>query len=308
MSWRLTLTENTVWVQLEKDGKVVDEGFVSSGQNYVYETKLGEAEDVPIIIAHFGTVFSGTESSAVFIDGLFQVSDNYVELKNGDTFGAMEVKSISSSGITMENEDDIGLDEGETIDLMGKIKLQVADNSVLRFAPILDTSEAGTYELRGTVYNEGDPLPTWDPLKFEGFYYNLDEGIGTEKLEVEDLKGNDIPSDKLVYKSEPKPVQFEHNNWGNFTVVGFMADKYFAGYEDKAVDGKVDGVSLLSDNILSKVLMDTDDKKSMYSGSALALENGYSLSIKEVDVNGNSVWVQLEKDGKVVDDNFCFFE
>jgi S-layer protein (TIGR01567 family) len=295
---------NTVWVQLEKDGNVVDEGFVSSGQNYVYKTKLGEAEDVPIIIAHFGTVFSGTETSAVFIDGLFQVSDNYVELKNGDTFGAMEVKSISSSGITMENEDDIGLDEGETIDLMGKIKLQVADNSVLRFAPILDTSEAGTYELRGTVYNEGDPLPTWDPLKFEGFYYNLDEGIGTEKLEVEDLKGNDIPSDKLVYKSEPKPVQFEHNNWGNFTVVGFMADKYFAGYEDKAVDGEIDGVSLLSDNILSKVLMDTDDKKSMYSGSALALENGYSLSIKEVDVNGNSVWVQLEKDGEVVDDAF----
>ena len=78
-----------------------------------------------------------------------------MELKNGDTFGAMEVKSISSSEITMENEDDIGLDEGETIDLMGKIKLQVADNSVLRFAPILDTSEAGTYELRGTVYDEG---------------------------------------------------------------------------------------------------------------------------------------------------------
>ena len=85
-----------------------------------------------------------------------------------------------------------------------------------------------------------------------------------------------------------------------------MADKYFAGYQDGAVDGEVDDVSLLSDNILSKVLIDTDDKKSMYSGSALALENGYSLSIKEVDVNGNSVWVQLEKDGKVVDDGFCF--
>jgi S-layer protein (TIGR01567 family) len=295
---------NTVWVQLQKDGNVVDEGFISSGQNYVYKTKLGEAEDVPIIIAHFGTVFSGTETSAVFIDGLFQVSDNYVELKNGDTFGAMEVKSISSNGITMENEDNIGLDEGETIDLMGKIKLQVADNSVLRFAPILDTSEAGTYEFRGTVYKDGDPLPTWDPLKFEGFYYNIDEGIGTEKLEVEELNGREIPSDKLVYKSEPKPVKFEHNNWGNFTVVGFMADKYFAGYEDKSVDGEVDDVSLLSNNILSKVLIDTDDKKSMYSGSALALENGYSLSIKEVDIKGNSVWVQLEKDGKVVDDAF----
>ena len=219
----------------------------------------------------------------------------------------MEVKSISSSEIKMENSDNIGLDKGETIDLMGKIKIQVADDSTLRFAPIVDTSEAGTYELRGTVYDKsvnGNSLPTWTPFNFEGFYYNIDEGIGTEELKVEQLDGSDIPSDKLVYQSSPQAVKFEHSNWGNFTVVGFMADKYFAGYPDGAVNGAVDRVSLLSNNILSKVLTDSDDKESMSSGSALALENGYSLSIKEVDVNGNSVWVQLEKDGKVVDDGF----
>ena len=81
-----------------------------------------------------------------------------------------------------------------------------------------------------------------------------------------------IPSDKLVYQSTPQAVKFEHSNWGNFTVVGFMADKYFAGYPDGAVDGEVDRVSLLSNNILSKVLTDSDDKESMSSGSALALE------------------------------------
>ena len=298
---------NSVWIQLEKDGKVVDDGFISSGGDYVYKTDLGKATDVPLIIVHFGTVFSGSETSAVFVQGLFQISGNYVEVKNGDTFGEMEVKSISSSEIKMENTDNIGLDKGETIDLMGKIKLQVADDSTLRFAPILDTSEAGTYELRGTVYDKsvnGNSLPTWTPFNFEGFYYNIDEGIGTEELKVEQLDGRDIPSDKLVYQSSPQAVKFEHSNWGNFTVVGFMADKYFAGYPDGAVNGAVDRVSLLSNNILSKVLTDSDDKESMSSGSALALENGYSLSIKEVDVNGNSVWVQLEKDGKVVDDGF----
>ena len=298
---------NTVWVQLEKDGNVVDEGFIASGQDYVYKTTLGEAEDVPVIIAHFGTVFSGTETSAAFVEGIFQISDNYVELQNGDTFGAMEVKSMSSSEIRMENEDDIGLDEGETIDLMGKIKLQVADDSDLRFAPVLDTSESGTYELRGTVYDkdkDGTSIRPWTPFNFEGFYYNIDEGIGTEKLTVEELNGRDIPADKLVYQSQPDDVEFEHNKWGNFTVVGFMADKYFAGYRDGAVNGEIDGVSLLSENILSKVLTDTDDKESMYSGSALVLEDGYSLNIMEVDVNGNTVWVQLEKDGEVVDDAF----
>ena len=77
-----------------------------------------------------------------------------MEVKNGDTFGEMEVKSISSSEIKMENSDNVGLDKGETVDLMGKIKIQVADDSTLRFAPIVDTSEAGTYELRGTVYDK----------------------------------------------------------------------------------------------------------------------------------------------------------
>jgi S-layer protein (TIGR01567 family) len=298
---------NSVWIQLEKDGTVVDDGFVSAGQDYVYKTSLGKATDVPVIIVRFGSIFSGTETSAVFVQGLFQISSNYVEVKNGDTFGQMEVKSISSDEIKMENSDNIGLDKGEKIDLMGKIKFQVADASILRFAPILDTSEAGTYELRGTVYDQninGNSLPTWTPFNFEGFYYNIDEGIGTEELKVEQLDGRNIPSDKLVYQSSPQAVNFKHSKWGNFTVVGFMADKYFAGYPEGAVNGAVDRVSLLSNSILSKVLTDSDDKESMSSGSALALEEGYSLSVKEVDVNGNSVWVQLEKDGKVVDDGF----
>ncbi|MDD3246698.1 MAG: S-layer protein domain-containing protein [Methanosarcina sp.] len=298
---------NTVWVQLEKDGDVVDDDFITSGQDYTYETELGEAEDVPIIIAHFGTVFAGAETSAVFIQGLFQVSDNYVELSNGDSYGEMEVTSLSSSEIKMKNEDDISLDKGDTIDLMGKIQIQVADDNTLRFAPVLDTTEEGTYELRGTVYDEdddGDSLPTWTPFNFEGFYYNIDEGIGTEQLKIEELNDREIPSGKLVYQSSPQPVEFEHDEWGNFTVVGFMAEKYFAGYPDDTADGKINDVSVLSDNVLAKVLTDSDDKESMYSGSALVLEEGYSLNILEVDVNGETVWVQLEKDGDVVDDDF----
>jgi S-layer protein (TIGR01567 family) len=298
---------NSVWIQLEKDGNIVDDGFVSSGQDYVFKTDIDKSTDVPLIAIRFGTVFSGTETSAVFVQGIFQISENYVEVENGETFGEMEVKSISSDEIKMENSDNIGLDEGETVDLMGKIKIQVADDNTLRFAPIVDTSEAGTYELRGTVYDEdinGDSFLTWTPFNFEGFYYSIDEGIGTEELKVEEMDGRTIPSDKLVYKSSPQTVNFEYGNWGNFTVVGFMVDKYFAGYPEGAINGEVDRVSLLSNNILSKVLIDSDDRESMSSGSALALEEGYSLSIKEVDVNGNSVWIQLEKDGNIVDDGF----
>jgi len=295
-----------VWVQLEKDGDVVDTNFIASNQDYVYKTEIGDAEDVPIIIIHFGTVFQSTEISAVYIQGIFQVSDTYLELENGDSYGEMEVTSLSSDQIKMKNDDDISLDKGDTIDLMGKIQIQVADDNTLRFGPVLDTSEEGTYELRGTVYDEDEDnsLPTWTPYNFEGFYYNIDEGIGTEELAIEELNGREIPDGKLVYKSTPQEVEFEHDEWGNFTVVGFMAEKYFAGYPDDTADGQIDDVSLLSDNVLSKVLTDSDDKESMNSGSALVLEEGYSLNIQDVDVNGDIVWVQLEKDGDVVDEDF----
>jgi S-layer protein (TIGR01567 family) len=128
---------NSVWIQLEKDGNIVDDGFVSSNQDYVYKTDVGKATDVPIIIVHFGTVFSGTETSAVFMQGIFQISDKYDEIKNGDTFGDMEVTSVSESGITMKNTDDIGLDKGGTTEFMSNLSFKTADDSTLRFYPFV---------------------------------------------------------------------------------------------------------------------------------------------------------------------------
>ena len=104
---------------------------------------IGKATNVPLIIVHFGTVFSGTETSAVFVQGIFQLSDDYTEIKNGDTFGKMEVSSVSESGITMENSDDIGLDQGETTDIMGNVSFKTADDSTLRFYPFVKVETGG---------------------------------------------------------------------------------------------------------------------------------------------------------------------
>jgi S-layer protein (TIGR01567 family) len=289
-----------VWVQLEKDGKEVDDAFLSSNKDYVYETDLGGVENVPIIAVHFSEVFSGTESSAVFVQGIFQISDKYVEIENGDKFGAMEISSVSSSGIKMRNSDSISLDKGDTIDIMGKLGFVVADADDLRFAPIVETSEPGKYELRGTVHDEKFNTTTWTPFNFEGFYYNIDDNVSTESLSIVKLSGRTIDEDNLVYSTKPALVQFKQEGWGSYQVLGFMAEKYFAGYPANTF-GNSKSVSVLSDNVLSKVLIDDDDKKSMYTGSSLALENGYSLKAAEVDVNGEKILFELYKDGKKLD-------
>lgn len=291
---------NSVWVQLEKDGKIIDDAFLSSDRDYVYTTDLGDTEDVPIIAVHFAQIFSGTETNAVFVNGIFQISDQYVQIKNGDEFGEMEVSSTSSSGIKMRNSDSISLNKGDTIDIMGKLSFVVADADELRFAPIVETSEPGTYELRGTVHDDRFDTTVWTPFNFEGFYYNIDENVSTESLVIEGLDGSTIDGEALVYSTKPASVEFEHEGWGSYEVVGFMAEKYFAGYPENTL-GNSKSVSVLSDSVLSKVLIDEDDKKSLFTGSSLALENGYSLKAAEVDVNGKNVLVELYKNGKLLD-------
>ncbi len=290
---------NNVYVTLSKDGSQVDETIVQDNGTYVYETELGDTgDDIPIIAAHFGNIFQGNEASAVFIDAIFQISDEYISIDSGDSYGVMELKTVSDEKITMENDDSISLNKGKVASIMGKLKFIVADDSTLRFAPFVDMSEAGTYELRGTV--SVDEAFEWTPLNFEGFYYNIDEGIGTEKLEITDLSDRTIDDGDLVYTSTPENVSFQYDDWGGFEVIGFMAEKYFAGYPDNDF---TDSLSLVSQGQLSKVLIDESDKKSLVSGSSLVMEEGYALSIIEVDVNGDTVYVSLKKDGDEVDDD-----
>lgn len=292
---------DTVWVQLEKDGDVIDDGFLSSNRNYVYETDLGEVDDLPLISIHLDQIFRGTETNAVFVDGIFQVSDEYVQIENGDSFGEMEVSSTSVSGITMENEDSITLSRGDTVDIMGDLSFLVADSDELRFAPIVETSEPGSYELRGTVHDEEFNTTVWTPFNFEGFYYSIDENVSTESLTItEEISGRTIDDETLVYSTSPALVDFEHEDWGRYEVLGFMAEKYFAGYPENTLDNS-GRVSVLSDDILAKVLVDDDNERSMFTGSSIALEDGYSLTASEVDVNGERVLFELYKDGEMLD-------
>jgi S-layer protein (TIGR01567 family) len=54
---------------------------------------------------------------------------------------------------------------------------------------------------------------------------------------------------------------------------------------------------------IAKILLETDDnvKKQMFSGEEWELAGGWSLVVQQVDVEGNKVWVQLNKGGEEID-------
>ncbi|WP_321420474.1 S-layer protein domain-containing protein [uncultured Methanomethylovorans sp.] len=284
-----------VLIDLSKNGEHIDTDFVGSNSDYTYKRDLGLNDEVAIIAVHLDDIFKGTETNAVFIDGVFQISDELSSINSSDTYGKMEITSISPEKITMKNQEKIMLTKGDTVDIMGKLKLIVANNNTLRFAPMIEMSKPGNYVLRGSVAEEEFK---WTPMNFEGFYYNIDEGIGTESLTVEKIDDRTIEKNKLEYKSKPEEVRFEHGEWGEFEVIGFLADKYFAGYPDNKFS---DGISLVSNGELAKVLIDNEEKKRVYSGSSLLLEEGYELEVNEVNTDGSSVFLSLYKNGSMVD-------
>ena len=94
-------------------------------------------------------------------------------------------------------------------------------------------------------------------------------------------------------------MKFEFEDWGKYDVIGFMADKYFAGYNNATEF--TDEASVINEGELRKILIDSDDSQTIASGSVFSLEEGYELRIKQVDLNGNKVYLALAKDGKEVD-------
>ena len=298
---QIDINGNKVFLSLAKDGEEVDSKVVSpepsdpKSSTYKYEVDV-TGEKTPIVLAHISNVFASTESDLVTVDGLFQISDSYNSVESGDKYGKMKITDLND-GVTMENEDSFSLRRDSTINIFGNVGFQVADSDALRFAPIVQRT--GIYDVRGTVIDPSTTKEfTWTPYNFEGFYYDIDNDVGTESLKAI-ISGNRIDEKGLIYTTSPQPVKFKFTDWGKYDVIGFMADKYFAGYDNQTAF--TDEASVINEGQLRKVLLDSDDSQTIASGSVLPLQEGYELRIKQVDLNGNKVYLALAKDGKEVD-------
>jgi len=293
---------NKVYLALAKNGEEIDSKVVSpdnlKSSTYTYKVDIG-GEDVPILMAHVSSVFAGPESNLVTVNGLYQVSDNYTSVEPDDKYEKMEVTTVGDTSIEMENEDSFNLKRGGTQKIFGNVSFEVADANDLRFAPVI-LDRTGTYEVRGTLINPNKIEDfTWSPYNFEGFYYNIDDDIGTENLTAKITDSTKIQEGNLIYETAPQPVKFSFEDFGMYDVIGFLADKYFAGYNK---DTKfTDEASAIGEGQLRKVLMDSEDERTISTGSVLPLEEGYELRIKQVDINGNKVYLALAKNGEEVD-------
>ena len=307
-----------VWLELTKDGEYVDDVVIDSNdasvanRTYNYKKDIGGEEKVTIIKVHIKEVFQGQVDSLAVIEGVWQISDTITEVKDDDEFGKLKV-TRTDNPITLQNKDDITLTKDSTVKVSDLISFKVAKSNTLRFYPMKEISEPGTYEVRGTIvdapgagyYNwtaDGTNVPgIADPAtgqSFAAFYYDLKDDTKSEMISITSINNATqdriINDNMLVYYAAMQPASFDYSGWtGNYQKTGFLSEEYVP------ITPK-DGTPVA--NKLSKLLMDTDAKTTVRAGQSLDLKDGYALIPQQIDVDGQKVWLELSKDGEYVDD------
>jgi S-layer protein (TIGR01567 family) len=194
---------------------------------------------------------------------------------------------------------------------------------MLLLATAMVVGAVPSVEVRGAVagdFRDGstslkDNSFTWNSQNFAGFYYDIKKDLGKEELKAVLSDGKKLTGDKvndapygLTYTTTAQNKTFERDLWGSYNVIGFQAENYFAGYIENTGDvaknlfftESTDKNSLSSEQ-LEKVLMDSKDETTATSGTPLKLGEGYELAIKSIDIDGNKVYLELSKNGAVVD-------
>lgn len=165
-------------------------------------------------------------------------------------------------------------------------------------------------ELTGSFYHTvtNGAVYTWTKDNLQGLFYDMDNDIGNEEITF-NIKGSILDEPKgALYSTKAQSKKFKFEKWGTFKTIGFIGKEYFAGYSPESVNGAEpflyemsDNSDLLADEQLSEVLIDDDTESTFTNDKPLKLKDGYELAIKSVDINGDKVYLELRKDGQIVD-------
>ncbi|MFU8767958.1 MAG: S-layer protein domain-containing protein, partial [Candidatus Methanoperedens sp.] len=220
-------TDRQIIIQLLKDGGEVDLDVVSEDDIYVYRKRVGTVNDLPVIAVHIRSIFFGAESSAVFTEGIFQLSESYITVNSGDRFGIMEVSEVSDTRIQMRNPSVFTLSQGSDLDVMGDIKFKVADDansSVVRFYPYImfDSGLAAANQLaidapsnpieRDTItitVTAGGTAVDGAEVSFSNTVIGETDSAGRINYTLTSSGSHNITATKLGYQSATKSIMVE---------------------------------------------------------------------------------------------------
>ena len=189
----------------------------------------------------------------------------------------------------------------------GKVDLAVSNPEQSSIEEIsYPTATDRSTEIRGQMAT-GDF--EWPAQNFAGFYYDPDKDVGAEVLTAALRDGRLSGSQPfgLYYQTAAQRQDYSFQDWGSYQIMGFLGDKHFAGYvegldsENGYLFDHSGDKSALAKGQLLKILTDDDTETTITTNTPLQLKDGYELSIKSIDIDGNVVDLELIRDGTEVD-------
>ncbi len=286
-----------VWLELTKDGEYVADKIVTPGITWNFDQDIAGVDDVVTLKLRIDQVFQGQVDSLAVIEGVWQISDNVLEIDSDTEAGVLKASGPTAGTITMQNDDDtLSLSKDSTVEITDDLVIKVADSNNLRFFVMKEYTTPGTYEIRGpaldaSIYNTGKMT---DATDFAGFYYDLKKNIFTEDLVIttSGVGFRTIDKNDMIYTTTiASGISYKFSGFPGtgYEKIAFFAVEYVPIESNKAAK-------------LSKLLIDDDESHTIRTGESYELGEGYAVTANQVDVEGAKVWLELTKDGEYVAD------
>ncbi len=322
-----------VWFELRKDGIKKDDRVLSDHRIYTYVEKyLGGETDVPVFVTYIDAIFAGATSDMVQLRYTWVIDTNVNVINPGDRFGIFNTTVADESGITLKNLYPVLLEKNSIANLTGNYAFKVADSNTLRF--YLTADSLSITGIRGQIANESRGVKgnldlssgtvSWNPQNFAGFFYDLDNGIGSDNLTV-------LHSDSLMGTRTILPKNLTYSVSGENKMLNVVKYPFNGDYglAKHAGLGGFDAGSMSSENgsflfvwwqmekyagvlnqtnLLARLLIEqgpaASDKKTLTVGESWEIGEGLVLTVNSIDAKANprQVWVTLTRDGVKIDD------
>ena len=329
-----------VWFSLSKNGTEIESGIVNASgtaENKIFTATadFGDGTDQLYFITCVDSVFtSATDSFAVFKYTWLIDKDDVLVIENGDEYQDFEVKEASKDGIVLENSKSItlNLDKDKKNYFTDSWYFQTSDEGKGSTSPkgyvILPAKELnkpGNYTLRGVPFDTNETSSDgfcWNATTFGGFNYPVNkhkdfvasEDWWGERLQYIEKDGQNelgknspgnhvIGEGELVYSTRPFSNKYEVVSGLGLNASKLPSELGGTSFYKLPWFGKPyvcvenDATQLAS----IVITQESSDKKELKAGDIWDLGKGYSLTVNQVDVEGDKVWFSLSKNGTEIE-------
>jgi len=298
--WAITAMEIDVdggeaWMSLTQDGEEVDNEVVQESKHFEYKEDLGATDKTVVMNFTVETVFAGMNTNLVKVSNIDLVSNDVVEVKNGDEDLMTDYKvTADGTQITIKNDEDVSLSEDDVVDILGdRFGIRVNDDSTVA-AIVRVITEPGTYELMGVTAENGTGSPYFDLSATSSanpslLYYDLDDKDGDESISAKSGYAEDnktIGKGNLTYTTKP----WVDPDTTTDSYIAWLGAKYYVA--DNGSTWRI------CEKLVDE---DEDDDHLLRVGESLSLAEGWAITAMEIDVDGGEAWISLTQDGEEVD-------